>query len=485
MSSQPRDSKGRFVSNVDADSLSVDRLDFARRVGIQYAGQRDIYKVAGYKRNPAFEDFWSYYDRHPIAARIVDMPPKATWRKDPEIVDDPDSEDDTEFMAQVRELAKRVSLWRRMEKVDRLARIGQYAVLLIGVKGQPRLELPLGKLSGPDDVAYLAQYSERHAKIASYVEKNDDDRYGLPEFYNIDLSRGGQGMGAAGATKVHWTRVIHVAEDSLLDDIHGRPALLRVLNTIFDDMKVDAASAEAFWQLADKILQMKIEKDSNISDPQLAALDVQLREIDHDLRRRISIRGGELAWLGGDTPDPGPISEVIAGKLAAGSGIPMRILFGSERGELASSQDERNWLGSIGERQEQHAGPGLVREFIDRLLEFGGLVRPGVEDYEVQWPNLYELSDKEIQERNQATAETAKSLTAVGGDPYDLVEIDEDRNVWLRPKDDVMADRKAEEEENRKLMEEGLLPTPPGMDPNAEDDPEGEEGVVPPMEQVA
>lgn len=433
---------GRFIAANSAESLPVQRLEFARRAGLQYGGSRDVYKVAGYTRDPGFEDYWSYYDRHPIAGRIIDMPAQTTWRHPPEIVE-PNKEDGTEFTKAVDALADRLGLWARMERVDRLARLGRYAVLLIGTKDARTLDdlrQPLVKLSRPDDVVYLAHYSEKSARIEKWVEDHTDERFGLPEMYRIDLSRNNTQF-RAGTTLVHHSRVIHVAEDRLEDDVYGRPALRRVLNTIFNDEKVDAASAEAYWQLADKILQLTIDPEARTDTLDLDAIDQRLQELYHDLRKSFMLQGGELSWLGGDSPDPSSISDVFATKMAAGSGIPKRVLFGSERGELASQQDERNWLGTVAERQVHHAEPNLLRPLLDRLVEAGALPRPGGEGYECQWPNLYVPSEHEVAERNRLVAEAAKALTPVGGDPYETVEVDSERNLWLRESKEVLAER--------------------------------------------
>jgi hypothetical protein len=266
-----------------------------------------------------------------------------------------------------------------------------------------------------------------------------------------------------------------VAEDVLDDDVHGQPVLRRVLNTIFNDEKVDAASAEAFWQLADRILQLKADPEATGVD--FAAVDQQLQLLYHDLRRTFMMQGGELSWLGGDSPDPTGISEVLATKMAAGAGIPKRILYGSERGELASSQDERQWLGEVRERQETHAEPNLLRTLIDRLVKLGALPRPGDGGYDALWPNLYEPSEQEISEQNKSTADTAKALTPVGGDPYELVEVDDAGNVTLRPSEEIWKERK-------RLM--GETDDTPGLEPvdgGDEPEPGPEEGE--PEEQGA
>lgn len=421
-------------------SEMVNRIQFAQRTGLQYSDKRDVAKVAGYTKNPTYADYYSYWDRHPVAGRIVDMPVETTWKDPPEIIE-PEKEDGTEFTKAFEALADRLKLWSRLERVDRLSRIGQYAVLLIGERS-PSVDLasPLRGVSGPDGIAFLAHYSQRDTRIDSYVKDTGDERFGLPEFYSIDFSRRNSNF-TPGRQSVHWTRIVHVAEDALEDDLHGRPILRRVLNTIFNDEKVDAASAEAFWQLADKILMLKIDPEARVDAAEMKKIGEAMEEIMHDLRRQMALQGGELGWIGGDTPDPTGLADVLATKMAVGGDIPKRILFGSERGELASSQDERNYAGKISSRQEKHAEPNMLRALIDRFTDLKALPRPETGGYEVQWQNLFEPTDEEIAERNKSNSETARNLTPVGGDPYELVEIDDAGVVVLRASEEVWKDR--------------------------------------------
>ncbi len=453
--------------STEAETFTLERLDYTRRAGMQFGGDRDIYKVAGYKNAPSFMDYWEYYDRHPIAGRIVDLAAKTTWRDPPEIVE-PEKEDGTKFTRAFAELADRLDLWSRFERADRLGRIGRFSIILLGVRdGGSYLGKPLERLSKPEDIVYLSQFSERYVRVAKWVDDQEDERFGLPEIYEVDLSRKNTTF-KAGRQSVHWSRVLHIAEDPLEDDVYGRPILKRVLNTIFNDEKVDAASAEAFWQLADQILQLKIDKDVQIPEDDLSEIDEKLQLLYHDLRKHFYLQGGELSWLGGETVDPSAISDILTTKMAAGSGYPRRILFGSEQGELASSQDERNYLGTISERQEQHAEPNFVRAFINRLIELGVLPPPGENGYTVIWPELYKATDQEKAETNKARADTAKSLTAIGGDPYELVTVDEEGLVSLRHSEEVWKERAAMPEPDTGT-EEGSEPPEDGEEGDGEE----------------
>lgn len=415
---------------------TLTRLDFARQHGLQYGGDRDIYKVGGYPEALKFSDFEALYERDGTAGQIVDMAAETTWRTPPEVVE-PGQEDGTKFTQAWEDLVKAQSLWQRFERADRLSRIGRYSVLLIGAAGDDAgLGKELKSLRRPEAILYLAAYAEGHAKVASWVTDPTDPRFGLPEKYKIDLSSGVANFMAAGGSntvEVHHSRVLHIAEGLSGDEVHGRPALKRVYNDLHDLQKVRTATGEAYWQLVTGILQAIIDPEAQVTQDQLSELDEALQKLYHDLKRTFYGRGIELSRLAAQTPDPEAAANLYMTLIAAGAGYPKRMLFGSETGERASTEDQKTYLGSIAERQRQHAEPAILRAFIDRLIDLGALPKPGADGYEVVWPPLFQESEKEVAEANKARAESAKALTPIGGDPMTLVEVDADRNVWLRP----------------------------------------------------
>ena len=105
--------------------------------------------------------------------------------------------------------------------------------------------------------------------------------------------------------------------------------------------------------------------------------------------------------------------------IAATTGIPKRKLTGSERGELASSQDAQAWTDEIETRQTNYAWPNILLPCINRLIWAGVLPEPkGL--ISCEWPSLLE-SDK-VQEADAADkAASALQKTGIQPDPADFV----------------------------------------------------------------
>lgn len=430
------------VGALRALSSLIARSELATGLGLQFGSDRDLYKVYGYKQAIAFQDYMARYQRQDIAKRIIEAAPRATWRNAPEIVQIGDKRGEkSEFEKAWDALARRLSIWEYLKRADVIAGIGRYGVLLLGVQGQGALETPLPKLRGPDDIIYLAPFSEGNANILSLEENQASPRFGMPRMYQLDLQRDVTGISqqSSGAksklrgisVNVHHSRVIHIAEDLLEDEIFGTPRLRNVFNLMFDLEKVVGGSAEMFWMMANRGIQADIDKEMTMDATDAKNLETEIDDWVHGLRRWIRTRGVTLKPLGEMTPDPRGVFQVLVSLISGATGIPSRILMGSERGELASSQDRLNWFERVEERQKEFAEPRVLRAFIDRLMLHGAL--PTIsEGYDVKWPGLSAMSEEES---SKIAARIARALgdynraRQFGDMP---VTIEEFREFWLR-----------------------------------------------------
>lgn len=405
----------------------------------QIGGLEGLYALAGYPQWGA-EPAGLYrllYARSDVAGRVVDLPAATAWRAAPDVMGAwEDAAAPSEFTTAWRALADRLGVWEACQRADRLARLGRFSVLLIGVRGlggPDALAEPLGVLGGPDDVLYLRPYGEPDVEVAEWETAPGEPNFGRPRRYRLRLGAA-EAVGLEEPVLVHHTRLIHVVNDPVDDPVYGAPVLQRVLNRLIDLEKVLASTAEGYWKAASRILVARLAPEAEAEEEDLEALGEDMEYLVAELRRWFVAQGVDLQWLSVEPPNPGPAVEVLQKLIAAGAGIPQRILYGSETGERASEQDERQWLGTVDERRKLHCEPRILRPLIDRLVRHGGLPLPPGGQYVVVWPELRVLSERELAEANRIRAETARALTPVGGDPLDLVEVDEARNVWLVPR---------------------------------------------------
>ncbi len=113
---------------------------------------------------------------------------------------------------------------------------------------------------------------------------------------------------------------------------------------------------------------------------------------------------------------------MLMGLLSGATGIPRRILLGSEAGQLASEQDRANWAERIEERRTSFAEPVILLPFIRKMQD--AEVLPQTDDIEIEWPNAFHMSPLE---ENQAMAQKARAAVNLSkqndrGTPVTTVE---------------------------------------------------------------
>lgn len=410
-------------------SAMLTRQQFAQSLGFQFNGQRSLYEVLGYKTDLTFEDYYGAYDRGDIAQRIVEAHPVSTWRRKPVISNDDDPSTFTDFEIAWTKLAVSRKVFHYLERADKLAGIGEYGCLLIGttdVRKQDDMARPMARLKGPEDVIYLMPLTQEFAEISTIDNDPSSSRYGLPETYIVSVVETSTALGSPtmlgnnAKISVHWSRIIHIAEGLRENDIYGTPRLKHVMNRLFDVDKIAGGSAETFWQAAKRIMVLQAKEGYSAVDSD-DALTEMMDELVHGLRRVIDLQGYEAKVLETSDVKPREAFEVQLALISSATGIPQRILLGSEQGKMASTQDEVNWNGRIADRQINFAEPTVLRPFVDRLITAGALPVPDNE-YTVTWPSLFELSDKEKAQIGLLKARSIAVLVGTNGGNFEFFQ---------------------------------------------------------------
>ena len=417
-----------------ASSILLARSRLGNLAGVTYEGDRDLYKYLGYKRTLSFDDYNQRYLRGGIAGRIVDAYPQATWRAVPSIFELGTQEEDTKgpFVKDFNNLARRLRLFHYFERADKLAGIGKYSILLIGVRGAGSLERSMPPLTSSEDVLFLAPFSENNAQVKEYETDPANSRFGLPKIYQIKLARdlNGGGRSVVNEQLVHYTRVLHISEGLLEDEIFGLPRLHRVWNYLDDLDKIVGGSAEAVWRTVDRGIQFDIDKDLDLDPDDETDMVDEIEEYVHNFKRYIKTRGVTARVLGSDSVDSSSPFTSTMSLIAGSAGIPQRILLGSESGQSASASDERNFASRVKERQQSFAEPIMIRTFIERLEQHGALAVPD-EGYYVKWPDVNTLTAREKADVAARVAQAAKNISTQTKDSKEAMDPVDFRKRYL------------------------------------------------------
>ncbi|MCK8824721.1 anti-CBASS protein Acb1 family protein [Fuchsiella alkaliacetigena] len=408
---------------IKAMSALVNRFRFVSRIGTSHNGERDYYDVLGYPGigGMSFEDYWNMYDRNPIAGNIVEKPVFYSWKNSPKIIEDQDN--DTQFEKDIKEIRENTKLFHYMKRADKISGIGQFGILLIGTS-QGNLNEPLedNSLSGPGDILYTKPYHQGSVEIKEYYEDASNKKFGKPKFYNVKID-----FPATGQTKtkeVHESRIIHIAEDKDESDVIGRPRLKRAYNNLIDLLKVVGGGAETFWLNARNPKQFQPKEDYDFGPGEKEETEAEIEKFYNKLTRWIKTKGIEINELNNEIADPSSSFETIIKLLAASANMPVRILIGNEAGELASSQDERNWLSYIESRRENYVNPEILEPFVDWCIDKGAISEPE-DSYKINWPNLFQLSAKE---KSEILSDVSDALSNMSPD-QDVTKLLEDATL--------------------------------------------------------
>jgi len=390
--------KQQILNNL---SELVARASFANKLGMSFEGKRDLYLTLGYKTSLSYEDFELAYSRNAVASAVIERPVKVTWTGPLNLIESTDKEE-TEFEKAWKDLEKRLKLKSKFIRLDKLTGLGKYGVLLLGFDDIETPDNWLEPVSAPRKLLYVKPLGQLSARIATYCSDSGDERYGMPETYDITIkepSIGGASTSssstvATSTLHVHYSRVLHIVEGAMENDIEGTSRLQVVYNPLQDIEKVAGGSAEMYWKGARPGYASKVDKDFSLSPTDEADMLEQYDEYEHGLRRFLTVRGMTIDPLDVQVSSPKDAMDAQFQLISAQTGIPKRILSGSERGELSSSQDANEWKSFCKNRRDEFAEPEIVRPFVDKMIELGVLPKPK-QDYSIEWQDLYSQSEDE------------------------------------------------------------------------------------------
>lgn len=413
----------------------VQRLSLLQH-GVTFQGARDLYTTLGYKRLLTWDDYLARYQRGGIAAAIVDAFPDATWRLPPTVREiGKDSETDkSPFEAAWEGLVSRLKLWQVFRRLDRLACLGHYAVLLLGLRGQTQWDAAATPVRGPDDLLYLNTYSEKNATIQSLVSSERLPTFGQPAQYYLNLNLlyddlSGTRLSTPAqvtfskAMPVHASRVVHVAENGLFGSLIGEPRLRRVWNYLDDLDKVLGGSGEMFWQDAKRRLVLSLAPDAQLTTEAAANLSAEVEEFVHELRNFLRVQGMEVTQLEGKIPDPSGNVDKIVSMIAGAVRIPQRKLIGNEQGQLASGQDENNFADTTLERMNLYAYPVILQGTIDRFIALNVLPPPR-QGYAIDPPVLLPQPEDERAAVALKWSQAVAAYAGPGASPQDVLPLE-------------------------------------------------------------
>lgn len=397
--------------------------------------RRDMDAELGYPAHISSKDYYDWYEREGLATRIVNLWPSEIWKVAPSVFEKMANSVTTPFEEDWEAFSAHWHPWTYLRRADEQSRIERFGGLLFGFKDGRDLSQPVAGISqdgekegnNKNQVIYLRVFAERHVRIESYETNESSPRFGQPTMYNVtfaDVKSGG--VTSSVQKPVHWTRFLHLAPNRRESEVLGAPQMENSFNRLLDIKKTLGGSAEMFWRGA--FAGLSIEAPAPTAGSAATAKFTEddrkklRKEIDayaNGLQRYMALVGMTAKSLAPQVSDPTNHVEAQLKMIAVALNVPLRMLMGSEAGQLASGQDRKNWNDRVAGEANGYTTPFVVVPFVTRLILAGVLRAPaknrlGYYDFKVEWPDLNAPSPTEVSEVAQRMAAALKDYMLSG-----------------------------------------------------------------------
>lgn len=478
--------------------------------------RKDLNKECDYPETSEIRllDYKYMYDRNPIGNRVVGVMPDECWQVIPNLYEDEDVNTETPFEKAFRGLGKTLQgeeswfdhhdqgspLWEYLSRVDRISGIGHFGILLLGIDDGKQLDQPVDGFSDPSsngkagspifvnnlkgkphNLIYMSVFDETCLQNVTYETTQTSPRYRKPKYYEIDLGEmltysGYVATGREGKTvKVHWSRVVHIVDHKDSSEIIGIPRQRPVWDNLLDLKKIYGGDAEGFWQncVPRTYLETHPQMGGDVT-VDIDSMKTQMWDMETGLRKWAALSGMSAKTVAPQVVDPTSHVRAQIECICIKLGIPLRIFMGSERGQLASSQDDNTWNDRLRGRRSNYLTPRVIVPTIDRLIQMR--VLPVPKSYRVEWPDPETL--KPLEKAELAVRKTSAIVQYIGGQGDSLIDPMDFLTRFLEiPEQDAqgMLERAMESQQERvgheaelhdARVDAGLIP--PVVDPTLE-----------------
>lgn len=234
-------------------------------------------------------------------------------------------------------------------------------------------------------LTYLRVFPEALAPVTRYETNPTSPRYGQPAQYQLTFHDPQVDWGfSAGiplsTMDVHWSRVIHAADTSHQAGSSDwfAPSRMRVVRReLLDLVKMYGASAEGFWLACITYIAFSTHPQLGGNVPvNVEKMKDMWERMKNSMDRAAILKGMSMESVAPSITDPTPHLDKAIEAICIVLGCPIRVFKGSERGELASSQDDAAWNDRLRARQRDYVTPRIIAPFVDRLITLGVLPPP-------------------------------------------------------------------------------------------------------------
>lgn len=392
----------------------------------------------GYKDDLDEYDLYEIYKREGVANAVVNKTAAKTWETMPILKEnDEEGRDETALEKEIRKRFMKLRFWRQLKETDKRGLVGEYSGVIFQLKDSKPFSEPVERVPGGlEGLVNLIPAWEGQLQISDWDQDRNSPTYGEPKMMTFTESSVDPEEGKYRSFYVHPDRVFIWSEDrTTFNDSTLEP----VYNALVDMAKIRGAGGEGFWKNAKSQPILEIESDP-AKAPNLAqlaemlgtdlaglpeALDDQVAAWNKGFDQSLMLQGINAKTLEVTLPQPEQFYNIAAREVAAAWSIPEKILFGSQTGERASTEDQASWNRHNMSRRNDYVIPN-IHDILERLERFGILPE---RDWHLDWEDLTGASEEQRYERMGRMAEANAKMAPTGDAVFSPDEMRKEVNL--------------------------------------------------------
>ena len=420
------------------DAIGDERMHRARARwscadGLRGADEKrpNAWRAYGWKEDLSFNDYYRLWERGSLAHGAISRIITKCWEDEPEVIEGAEKDTKrpaTRWELDFKALAKAVKLWERVREADTRRAVGKYSALILQIADSKTWDQPVRGRAARRLVKIIPAWEGQLKPSEWGTDETNSETYGLPTMY---MFREGD-VRTADASSNFVGRNVHIHPDRVIilgDVLNGIPLLRAPYNDFVNIEKISGGSGESFLKNAARQLNINFEKDVDLTDiatahgvkpNELRRIFDQVTEgLNQGIDQTVLTKAASVTPLVSNVPDPQQHFNVSLMSAAAGLMIPVMVWIGSQTGERASSEDQKDWCKTMQGRRTQLLSSD-IETIVAHLIRLG-LVKPVAETF-VSWSDLSEATFAEKIANAKAMGETNNLFSTTGEFPFSAQE---------------------------------------------------------------
>ena len=396
----------------------------------------------GYKDDVDFYDLYQLYKRNGVAKAVVHKTTAKTWETMPTLRESNEEHDETGLEREIRRRFQKTRFWQQLKETDKRGLVGEYSGVILQLADGKGFDQPVDRVPGGlNGLVNLIPAWEGQLQISQWDQDRKSPTFGEPVMMTFTESSVDSDQGKTKSFYVHRDRVYIWSQDRTTFNDSDMEASY---NALVDMVKIRGSGAEGYWKNAKS--QPVLEADSDVNFAQLAqmmgvsidglpeALDNVVADWNKGFDQSLILQGMEAKTLGVTLPsNPDQYYGIAAREVSAAWNIPEKVLFGSQTGERASTEDAAAWNRFNMSRRNDMVVPNIM-DVIDRLVKFKILPE---RDWHVDWDDLTGATEEQKFERMGKMADANQKMTATGGTVFTDDEMRAEVDMPPKEDDDI------------------------------------------------